>query len=357
MTFQENQVSPLSTFPSATQVGRVTPCAPHRSSRFFLYCLTLLFAFLTTVIPSIASTVSTNPVIVILGATGAEEYEKDFVQSAGAFQRLTNLNTTVLTGAKTGETNFLEILRVELRKALLTEGPELWLVFIGHGTFDGREPKFNLPGTDLTATELAALLDEARRPVVAILCFSSSGQFLPKLSGKNRIVITATKSGFEQNYSRFGRYFAEAWHHSESDLNGDEQISLLEAFIYAASSTKGFYEESGRIMTEHALIDDNGDQRGTPASYFIGSKPAKKAGDNPVDGFFSEQLSLQPTSDEVTLDAAQRTERQKLEEKLQQLRLRKDVLLAEDYYRELEEIVVELGKLYRPGNKSFETTF
>ena len=42
-----------------------------------------------------------------------------------------------------------------------------------------------------------------------INCASASGPFINRLSGPNRVVIVATKSGFEMNFSRFGEYLAE----------------------------------------------------------------------------------------------------------------------------------------------------
>ena len=92
-----------------------------------------------------------------------------------------------------------------------TAGTEpLWIVLIGHGTFDGREAKFNLRGPDVTDVELAEWLAPIKRPVVVIDCASASGPFLNRLSGDNRVVVTATKSGYEMNFARFGQYLAEA---------------------------------------------------------------------------------------------------------------------------------------------------
>ncbi len=44
-----------------------------------------------------------------------------------------------------------------------------------------------------------------------------------------------------------------------ADLDKDGQVSLLEAFLIASRRTLEFYKVEGRIATEHALIDDNGD--------------------------------------------------------------------------------------------------
>ena len=47
----------------------------------------------------------------------------------------------------------------------------------------------------------------------------------------------------------------------KADLDKDDQVSLLEAFLTASVRTAEFYEETSRLATEHALIDDNGDRR------------------------------------------------------------------------------------------------
>ena len=104
-------------------------------------------------------------------------------------------------------------------------------MLIGHGTFDGREAKFNLRGPDVTDVELADWLLPFKRPVVVINCASASGPFINRLSGANRVVVTATKSGNEINFARFGQYIAEAIADPRADLDKDGQVSLLEAFL------------------------------------------------------------------------------------------------------------------------------
>ena len=148
----------------------------------------------------------------------------------------------------------------------------LWIVLVGHGTFDGREAKFNLRGEDLSASLLAKLLDASKRPIAIINTSASSAPYIKALSKKNRIVVTATKSGTETSYARFGQYLAESINSLESDIDQDGATSLLEAFLSATKQVKEFYEKEGRIVTEQALVDDNGDGRGTPADFFRGTR-------------------------------------------------------------------------------------
>ena len=112
-------------------------------------------------------------------------------------------------------------------------GSPLWIVLIGHGTYDGKEAKFNLRGPDVTDLELSQWLDTIKRPVAVLDCTSASGPFLNRLSGPGRVIVTATRSGDELNFARFGQYLAETIADPKADLDKDGQVSLLEAFLTA----------------------------------------------------------------------------------------------------------------------------
>src|SRR5262249_53253088 len=155
----------------------------------------------------------------------------------------------------------------------------LWIVLIGHGTFDGREAKFNLRGPDLTEVELAEWLAPLKRPAAVINCASASGPFLNRLSGPNRVVVTATRSGHEQNLARFGQSLAESIADPRADLDKDGQISLLEAYLTASSRVAEYYKTHAQLATEHPLLDDNGDKLGTPPDWFHGIRATKRAKD------------------------------------------------------------------------------
>ena len=114
----------------------------------------------------------------------------------------------------------------------------LVLMLIGHGTYDGVEYKFNIPGPDISGAELASLLDHvpaARQLVVNMT--SSSGGSIDFLRKPNRVVITATKTGTEKNATVFARYWAEALRDPAADADKNESVSALEAFHYAQQKT------------------------------------------------------------------------------------------------------------------------
>jgi hypothetical protein len=240
--------------------------------------------------------------------------------------------------------------REDLRQAIVRHAAgetELWLVLIGHGTFDGREAKFNLRGPDVSEAELAEWLRPVTRPLALINTSSASAPFLAKLAGRNRVVVTSTRSGNEQNYARFGRFLAAAITDAAADLDRDGQVSLLEAYLAASQRTAEFYAGAMRLATEHALLDDNGDGLGTPADWFKGVRATRQAKEGAaVDGPRAHQFHLIRSAGEQRLDPEVRRRRDALELNLAQLRERKRALSAEEYQEKLRRLLLELAALY-----------
>jgi hypothetical protein len=237
-----------------------------------------------------------------------------------------------------------------------SEGSEaLWLVLIGHGTFDGKTARFNMRGPDVSAAELALWLNDIGRPVAIIDCTSASSPFINELSGPDRVVITATKSGYEHNFARFGDYLSAAIADPRADIDKDEQTSLLEAFLLASSETREWYAREGRLATEHALLDDNGDSLGTPADWFLGTRAVKRAKDGAkLDGLRAGQLCLVRSRGEQELPAEVRSRRDKLEQNLARLRERKGQLEEEEYLKLLEPLLVEIARIYEEAEPKAE---
>ncbi len=299
---------------------------------------------------SVLATADTPTVIVVVGVQGDEEYGNVFAAQADAW---TEIVRTV--GAKgiliAGPEASTEVDRDRLKAALAAEPKqgrgELWLVLIGHGTFDGKEAKFNLRGPDLTTADLAEWLKPIARPMAIINTASSSAPFLNKLSGAGRVVITATRSGAEENYTRFGTHFVQALLAKESDFDKDGQVSLLEAFLAGSASLAEFYKTEGRLASEHPLIDDNGDGLGTAPDWFRGVRAVKRAQNNAApDGPRALQLALIHSEAEKNLSPEVRTQRDALELKLAALRETKSRLAEDEYYRELEQILLQIAALY-----------
>ena len=250
-----------------------------------------------------------------------------------------------------GQTNDYERLKQVLEAEPKDSPFQLWLVLIGHGTFDGNDGQFNLRGPDVSATELALWMQPFKRPVAVIDTTSSSAPFLTKLSATNRVIISATRSGNEQNFTRFGKYFADAISDPRADLDKDGEVSLLEAFLTASRETGEFYKVAGRLATEHALLDDNGDGLGTPAEWFQGLRAVKKPRDNAaVDGTLARQFRLIPSKEEQQLTPEQRIQRDALERDVLVLREKKSEMAEDDYYRELERRLLKLARFYETNS-------
>lgn len=277
-------------------------------------------------------------VVIVVGAQGAEEYGKKFKAQENAWTAAcakAGVAPEVFRGEKTA---------AELEERLKRVRPDhpLWIVLIGHGTFDGREANFNAEGPDFDAKQLASWLAPLKQEIVVINCASASGGFTRPLAGKGRVIITATKSPDEVFYARFGEHFAEAIGGlPEADLDQDQQVSLLEAFRHASKAVATFYENEGRLATEHALIEDNGDGAGTRREV-LESPPAEAK----LDGERAAQLVLVLSEEERQLTEAQRTRRDALERDLKALKEQRSKLGDDVYYTKLESLLRELSDVY-----------
>ena len=284
--------------------------------------------------------------IVAVGAGGEKDYDESFAEWAEHWKKAAAAGDARLTVID--EANGLDRLRAALAQEPTASAAPLWLVLLGHGTFDGRDAKFNLRSEDLAASELAALLKPFTRPVVVVAAFSASGAFLAPLAAPNRIVITATKSGSENNFARLGRHLSQAIADPAADLDHDGQTSLLEAWLSAAQKVAEFYKSEGRLATEHSMLDDNGDGRGTPADWFQGIRIVKKTRDNALpDGLRAHQMHLVPGEAERALSPEIRARRDALELELARLREAKASLSEDEYFAKLETVLLGLARIHR----------
>ncbi len=315
-------------------------------------CLTVLVAGLS--LPSRAS--GSEPVdepkraslMIVAGAAGTDEYERMFDRWSTEWQASATAGDAEvhLVDSSEGVTQ-----RHALQQTLLalTDGSArpLWIVLIGHGTFDGREAKFNLTGPDVSASELAEWLEPVQRPIAVINGSSASSPFIEQLSLPGRVIVTATRSGSEVNFARFSGFIAGSIVDVASDLDKDGQVSLLEAFLTASRQTATHYDGLGQLATEHALLEDTGDGRGVGADFFEGLRPVKAAaGGETLDGHLAHQWYLVPSDEERRFPEELRPRRDELERETAHLRDRKADLDEDAYYVELEALLVELASLY-----------
>ena len=293
--------------------------------------------------------------LIVAGAGGEETFTRKFgAQAMQLYEAVTTklgfdekkvflLTESISGGPEEGTTAGARSTADEVKKAFAsiktaaTPDSFVLVVMVGHGAFDNQQGKFNLLGPDLTAKDYAGMIGALpTKRVVFVNCASSSGEFVKPLSGDGHVIITATRSGNEQNATNFAEHFIEAIANPAADADKSGRISVLEAFNYATKMTADWYKKKDRLATEHALIDDNGDGVGheeatagdgaLAKTTYLDSKPLEQAGAD------AELLRLLG-------------ERQKLEEAIEKLKLRKAEMKEDDYLAELERLLVELAKL------------
>jgi len=144
--------------------------------------------------------------------------------------------------------------------ATRTDVNQFTAYFIGHGSFDGKSYKFNIPGPDITDTELLELLNKVKaRQQLVVAATSASGALLEVIDTGNqttgrRVLITATKNGREKTAVLFPEYMVEAITTPAADTDKNESISAQEIFDYANSAVEGFYETEKLLAPEHARL-------------------------------------------------------------------------------------------------------
>lgn len=224
-------------------------------------------------------------------------------------------------------------------KSQLDANNILFVFLIGHGSFDGKESKFNLVGPDLSATEYNALLSALPTPrVVVFNMASASGEFIKSLAAKGRIIITATRNGQETNATRFAGFFIAALNATDADTDQDGHTSVLEAFAYASRLTGDFYKRAGRLATEHALLEDNGDG--------VGHEKVEAGEGLLARATYLDSLSVDEAAASVAT-AKLIKERARLEGEIEQLIARKMFLPEAEYEANLERLFIQLAKVNR----------
>jgi len=216
---------------------------------------------------------------------------------------------------------------------------QVFILLFGHGSFDGSNAALNIPRRDLADAEYGELLDgiEGGR-VIFINTSSASGPFAGVLAGPNRIVITATATGTERDETRFPQYLIEALRSPDADLDKNGALSVREAFVYASRQTARSYETAGLIITEHALLEDNGD----------GNPSRLEQVESEADGHLAAMTYFRPADDRAIASAEQQPvirRIRELEQAIAELKSRKAQLPEDRYYDELEVLFVQLARL------------
>jgi hypothetical protein len=167
---------------------------------------------------------------------------------------------------------------------------------------------------------------------------SASGGYIQDLASPGRVVITATRTGFERNETVFGRHFVAALAGSEADADNDGRVSLLEAFEYARREVEREYQRENKLQTEHATLDGVGQGEGV-ATADPASPHARLAA-----AFHLASPAL--AGDGRTRPPELRrlyAEKERIEGALARLRAGREGMPETQYEAELEDLLVELA--------------
>ena len=286
--------------------------------------------------------------VVITGISGEESYTKKFAEWTNKLREaltgqlgFAEEKVFVLTEKPEGEerrstAEGVRQLFVELKNSLKADN-QLFIFFIGHGSFVDKVAKFNLVGPDLAVNDYAVMLNALpSKNIVVVNMASASGEFVKPLAGEGRVIITATRSGMEQNATRFPEFFIGALGNPEADADKNGRVSVFEAFEYAAKMTDNGFKQKGILATEHALLEDNGDGKGH-------EKPEE--GDGTLSKLiYFDSLPQQQAGGDPAL-AKLYSERMRLEGEIGRLKGRKAQMTDDDFDNELEKLLVELATL------------
>ncbi len=273
-------------------------------------------------------------VLIVTGLAGEPQYKASFQEAAATLAAAAHgkwgvadsslivladdpsVDPTHIRGRSTRD----EVMRSFTALSRRVAPGDVLLVFLnGHGAGEGPGSRVNLPGPDPTAADFAVwLAGFSRQTVVFVNAASGSGDFVPVLAGRGRLIVTATKTAFERNEATFARPFVRALTGTEADTDKDARVSVLEAFDYARKEVARAYETDNRMLTEHAVLSDSALARTV--------------------AFGGARASTDPRV--VALVA----ERQELESQVNSLRARKATTDSTAYSTELERLLLLMAE-------------
>jgi hypothetical protein len=265
-------------------------------------------------------------VTILQGLGGEPTFEENFqTQSQTIVEASASLTdadkVTLFDGEDATRENLLA--HFESQSAVMTENDRSAIYLIGHGSFDGEEYKFNIPGLDITTDDILNIMQSFPGQNHFLLNTSStSGALLEPLEDESRILVTATRSGNEKNATVFGEYFAQALSSEDADLNKNNNISIEEAFGYAQRQVEEYFESQGQLATEHPEIIGNGAAQFTLARI----NPIVISDENPRIAELQEQ----------TLD---------IDRQIENLQLQRSELSNQEYIEQLQALILQSARI------------
>jgi hypothetical protein len=126
-------------------------------------------------------------------------------------------------------------------------------------------------------------------------------------------------------------------------MDKDGRVSMLEAFTWARRRVGESYERDGQLLTEHAVLDDDGDGKGSDAP-----------GQPGTDGALARTLFMAAASSGTTPGADADPElralidaRRALENRIAALKASKEKADPAQYASELEQLLIDLARTNR----------
>ena len=283
----------------------------------------------------------------VAGLGGEDQYEQRFSGWASDLAKLLKNEPGAKVDTLSGKDATKANIEVKLRAIAQQSKPDdtFVLMLMGHGTYDDLDYKFNIPGPDISATELAGLLDKIPARQVVVNATSASGGSMPVLQKPKRVVITATKTGTEKNATVFTRFFIEALRDPAADTDKNQSISVLEAFRYGEEKTKKYFETQKRLATEHSVLEDTGKGEGERS-------PSAENGEGKLASAFP--LVRLGANAAAAKDPAKRQlldRKEEIEQGIDKLKYEKAAMSTDAYKKQLTQLLLELAKIQEALDK------
>ena len=266
----------------------------------------------------------TTHALIITGVPGeprlAQQFQRDATTMGSALTQRFNAKVTVLSAASSPRSDKTGIMNALQGLAGTTEaGDRVLVILMGHGSVQDGHARFNIPGPDVTAEELAGMLAPLQgRSVAVVLATSASGGFINALKADHRVVVTATRSAAENEEVVFAQFFAKALSEDVADINKDNALSIAEATEYARREVERFYQQHKRLATEHATVT------GAGADAFLLTTSARAVANPALQALYNDRAGI--------------------EQRIAALRERKSSMTTTAYEAELERFLLELAR-------------
>ncbi len=276
--------------------------------------------------PAATNSIGTRRALIVCGLSGDAAHRKLFVETttklhealsrqwgfaAGDVQLLfgdesQDSDIEPLKSAHRSTREELEQAVAKLRERLHPDDA-LWVIVVGYSHYDGKYSWLNLPGPDIHQLDFAKLFNGlTAAQQVFVITTPTSGYYIKPLSAKGRVVMTATETDWETNETEFPHELARVLSApppaKDFDIDGDGVVSLFDLYVTTTRNLAQSYLEREFLATEHPLLDDNGDGRGTEVQIdFLTveqggrAKPKKTAASSTLttsDGGFAKTIAL-----------------------------------------------------------------